>query len=224
MQITEGLLKSIEQNDNIKKEYIGKGQWGQNQLVYIPILGIVAAVFGFLGLFLTYQYIPTTTLMMYVGILLAIILVCYLIIQKIQSGVKEKLAANIGEIPVAVAKIVHGNEEAKFYALIYTVGEKRHDITFVDRMVRKVQDIEYNEDAAMRKKINKIFRIRTMAEQTSQSTLLPKEFTEGEEVYMRHHIFYGEELLPVIEANEGRFIVMPFTYFNVPVLQRKHYS
>lgn len=214
MILTSQALNDLEQNTAIKKNYAMAGSWGQNKLMFLPI---VILVFSAFSLYFFYDLSKRdATYSTYSLVCGALILVSIVAIALMQRSAKKKILENIASVPVCIAKKVYGNDDTGVYYCIYTNGNKRHDIAFIEAIANKIFTIDSEPDAQLRKEINKLFEIK-LANTNGPAVLLPERFTSGEKVYQKQ--FATTNLSQIIAENDGKFAVLDFNGVAVPVTQ-----
>ncbi|HEY9260872.1 hypothetical protein [Chitinophaga sp.] len=212
MILTSQTLEDLEQNTALKKTYAAAGSWGQNKWMALPIVILVFAAFA---LYFFYDLSKRDdSYSIYSLVCGTLILPAIIAIALMQRGAKKKILENITSVPVCVAKKVHGNDETGVYYCIYTNGNKRHDIAFIDAMADKIFHIDSEPDAQLRKEINKLFEVK-LANTNAPAVLLPERFTAGEQVYQKQ--FSTMVVSQVMLENDGRFAVLDFNGVAVPI-------
>ncbi|MGO4292457.1 hypothetical protein [Chitinophaga sp. RAB17] len=214
MILTSQALNDLEQNTALKKTYASAGSWGQNKLMFLPIVILVFSAFALYFFYdLSKRDASYSTYSLVCG---ALILLSIVAIAVMQNKAKKKILENIVSVPVCIAKKVYGNDDTGVYYCIYTNGSKRHDIAFIEGIADKIFNIDQEPDAALRKKINNLFEVK-LANTNAPAVLLPEQFTGGEKVYQKQ--FATTALSHVVAENDGKFAVLDFNGVAVPVMK-----
>jgi len=219
MIFTEDTLKKLENNSEIKKKYAGAGSWGQNKIVYLPTL---LGVFSAAGSYFMYELSKMdNSYNIYIYACLVVAVICVVAVVQIQKNAKKKVLASIENVPVCIAKKVYGNDNAEIYYGIYTTGNRRHDIDFIESIADKIFNIDSEPDGKLKRKIRNMFGEK-FASPNALSILLPTAFTYGENVYQGQFRFQhiGQEMKNVISENNDQFIVVAFNDTNAQQLRR----
>lgn len=211
MIITNQTLENLEQDSELKKKYAGAGSWGQNKLVFLPVVTLIMSAFG---LYFFYDLAKTdssyTTWAIGCGIVLLLSLIAIAVIQR---NAKKQVLANISSVPVCVAKKIYGNDQTGVYYCIYTKGNKRHDISFIDTIADKIYNIDNEPDPQIKKAITNLFSVK-FADTNSAAVPLPITFTEGEQVYQKQFSTAN------LKTEDGKFAVLAFNQTSVPVIKQ----
>jgi hypothetical protein len=218
-------LKQIEKSPEIKQKYLSTGTWGMNNVMYVPVLLIVAS-FIWLAMFLYFRAdmgMSSQATMINVGVSLAVASIGYLWLRYVKKGLLRKGMVQLDDYPVCLAKIVMGNDDSYLYYCIYTTGAKRFDIDWLNHIYYKIWHTEEEPNVRLRKKVDDIFKIEMLATVSQNSFLLPEEFTEGEKVYKKFYGFQRDRALS-IQQDDGFFPVIYFNPISVPVLQQEDYK
>lgn len=219
MLLTREVLQKLESNSEIKKKYAGAGSWGQNKIVYLPtILGVISAC----AAYFMYDLAKTdSSFNTYLYSCIIVAIVCLVAVIFIQKDAKKKVLENIENIPVCIAKKVYGNDSSELYYGIYTTGDKRHDIDFIETIADKIFNIDREPDEKLKRKIKSMFGEKLAKPQGAPSVLLPKEITQGENVYQGYFRFahVGDEMKNIIKDNNDKFIVVVFNDINAQQLR-----
>ncbi|UIR57539.1 hypothetical protein LZQ00_06890 [Sphingobacterium sp. SRCM116780] len=219
MLFTKDILEKLERNSEIKKKYAVLGSWGQNKVVYLPtILGLFSAA----GIYPIYDLSKTdSSFNTYLYICVIVAIICLIAVIFIQKDAKKKVIENIENVPVCIAKKVYGNDNAEIYYGIYTTGNKRHDLDFIESIADKIFNIDQEQDEKLKRKIKNMFGEK-FAQPNSMSILLPSAFTEGENVYQGQFSFlhFSKEVKDIIENNNDKFIVIAFNDINAQLLRQ----
>lgn len=150
MILSSQALNDLEQNTALKKNYATAGSWGQNKLMFLPIVILVFSAFALYFFYdLSKRDASYATYSMVCG---ALILGSIVAIALMQKSAKKKILENIASVPVCIAKKVYGNDDTGVYYCIYTPGSKRHDIAFIDAIADKIFNIDGEPDVQLRKR------------------------------------------------------------------------
>ncbi len=213
--ITAQMLRDLEQDPAVKKNYAAAGSWGQHKIVFLPV---VVLIFSAFALYFFYDLSKTdSSYSTYTMVCGALVLLSIVAIALIQKSAKQQVINNIASVPVCIAKKVYGNDSNGIYYCIYTTGNKRHDLAFIDAIANKIFNIDHEPEAASYKReIDRIFSVQ-FANTNSAAVPLPTGFTEGEQVYQKQ--FATAPIASVTTANDGKFAVLAFNGTSVPVLK-----
>ena len=216
-------LKQIEKNSDIKLKYLSSGTWGSNKIMYIPAILIAVSVIWFVmyACFLA-KMMPKETTIIHLGSSLGVALICIFWFRIISKKIKQRNCERINEFPVCLGKISMGNDQERVYYCIYTTGQKRLDMDWLNHINYKIWHTVEEPDSKLRDKINLIFVPKVLAATSADSTLLPVKFTEGEEVFMKIFRFQPEKDI-LVKQNDGFFPIIFFNKISVPVIKEEDY-
>ncbi|MBS7566922.1 hypothetical protein KHS38_21130 [Mucilaginibacter sp. Bleaf8] len=219
MIFTSELLQQLEKDGSLKRAYAGEGSLGQNRWIILPM--VVGAISAF-GAYCFYDMAKTdSSYSPLMWACAALLLICLIAVALIQRGAKKKaLAGNLDNVNVCIAKRIAGNEQAEVYYGIYTTGNKRHDAAFIEAVADKIYHIHDEQDLAVKRRIAELFSPALMSTYVAP-TLLPVQFTFGENVYHKEFKFtdVDSSMKQYITENDGRFILLSYDNVSVPVLR-----
>ena len=194
--MTSEQLKRLEDNYDVKREYVRPGGLITNIWVILP------GTLFILGLFGTYfSYGAARTNPMYwfaMAVCGVVAIIAFLVSANMYREGWKNNVTRVNTTSACVAKKLYGNNDNVY---IYTTGNKRHDVAFLDNIADKIVHIDEEPDPVMRERIRRLFRA-----DSNTPVLLPEAFTGGEEVYEGHLQCNDDEV--AILSDHGRVMVV----------------
>lgn len=210
-------LRKLETDSAIINKYIGVSSFGQNRIIYLPmVIGIGLLMFVAMAFLSDLTETVGMTLFL---ILVVVALLCFGLVKIIADSTKKKLLAKTTLAPISVAKIIVGNATENVFYCIYTTDENRHDENFIDRIAEKIDIATENPQNPVNKEISILFR-PDFIKPNEFAKKLPLDFTENKVVwrkqvslvatskYIKEKIREEDDKFPMIAIvpENGRFL------------------